>query len=121
MKEWTLSLAVSDVYFTCCSYKNIKPESSNDFVYLDPPYANTKGMYFSDNFNNEEMFQWIRELPCPYALSYDGVSGKDDKTFDVPQDLYDEHLYIKSGNSSFKRIKESDKNAVVFESLYVRN
>ena len=39
----------------------------------------------------------------------------------VPQELYDEHIMIKSGNSSFKRITESNKQAIVYESLYLKN
>jgi DNA adenine methylase len=54
------------------------------------------------------------------VLSYDGKSGNEDNTFDVPTDLYTKHVYIKSGNSSFKRIKQSDNKAMVFESLYLK-
>jgi DNA adenine methylase len=54
-------------------------------------------------------------------LSYNGKSGTEDDTYDVPTDLYDEHYYLPSGNSSFKRLKETDKNAMVFESLYIKN
>ena len=35
----------NNVEFKSCSYENIKPKE-NDFCYLDPPYANTKGMYY---------------------------------------------------------------------------
>jgi hypothetical protein len=52
-------------------------------------------------------------------LSYNGISGNDNKIFDVPENVYDEHILIKSGNSSFKRITESEKDAMVYESLYI--
>lgn len=54
------------------------------------------------------------------VMSYDGISGKEDNTFEVPQDLYDEHLYIKSGNSSFKRVIGKSNDSIVYESLYVK-
>lgn len=42
------------------------------------------------------------------------ISGNVDNTYEVPSDLYSKHLYIKSGNSSFKR-------TIVYESLYIKN
>lgn len=51
-------------------------------------------------------------------LSYDGKSGDNDKTVDVPKELYSRHEYVKSGVSSFKRIVKKEK-AMVFESIYI--
>lgn len=118
VREWSELLNKFDVKFVCCSYNEIKP-SENDFMYLDPPYNNTKGMYLG-SFSREEFFEWLEKQKCGWALSYDGKSGKDDNTYNVPS-IYDSHEYIKSGNSSFKRIKESDKGAIVYESLYIKN
>lgn len=118
VREWSELLNKFDVKFICCSYDEIKP-SENDFMYLDPPYNNTKGMYLG-SFSRENFFDWLGKQTCGWALSYDGKSGKDDNTYNVPS-IYDTHEYIKSGNSSFKRIKESDKGAIVYESLYIKN
>lgn len=117
--DWSELLKAKDIKFQCCSFETIIP-NENDFVYCDPPYANTKGMYFGD-FNNVKLFEWLKSLKCKWALSYDGISGNQNNTFDVPKDLYDEHIYLKSGNSSFKRTIGKDRNAIVFESLYVKN
>lgn len=116
--EWSDLLNKNNVEFRHCSYIEIEPQE-NDFIYMDPPYANTKGMYF-DKFDNQEFFVWMKTIPCGYAFSYDGTSGNENHTYDVPTDLYNEHVYIKSGNSSFKRIKEVAKDAVVYESLYLK-
>lgn len=116
LKEWSNLLNEHDVIFKCCSYKDINP-SENDFMYLDPPYANTNGMYFG-GFDNKKFFEWLSNIKCPYALSYDGISGNEDNTFEVPMNLYDKHEYIKSGNSSFKRVIGKDNNAMVYESIY---
>lgn len=117
--EWNHLINDNNVTFICCTYEEIKPEEG-DFIYLDPPYANTKGMYQEGSFDNQKMFEWMRNLPCGYALSYDGLSGNQNKTFNVPKDIYKKHHYIRSGNSSFKRITESNKNAEVYESIYLK-
>lgn len=117
--EWSELLRKNDVNFECCSYENIKP-SIEDYLYLDPPYACTTGMYFG-GFDNKKFFEWLRNINCGWILSYDGISGEIDSTYDVPNDIYDEHVYIKSGNSSFKRVIGKDKHAIVYESLYIKN
>jgi DNA adenine methylase len=89
-------------------------------MYIDPPYAGTKGMYFG-GFDNNKLFEWLKIVKCKWAMSYDGISGKIDNTYNVPEDLYDEHIYIKSGNSSFKRVIGKSKDSIVYESLYLKN
>ena len=118
INEWSVLLNKNNVCFKCCSYDTIIPQKG-DFMYLDPPYAGTKGMYFG-GFDNKKLFEYLRKIDCSWAMSYDGISGKEDNTFEVPQDLYDEHLYIKSGNSSFKRVIGKSNNSIVYESLYLK-
>lgn len=115
--EWHKLLNNFDVVFKCCDYTEIRPEE-NDFIYMDPPYFHSKGMY-GNTVSPDRLFGYIRNVKCKYALSYDGISGKTDNTYNVPDDIYKVHIYVKSGNSSFKRIKGSDKDAVVYESLYL--
>ena len=118
INEWSVLLNKNNVCFKCCSYDTIIPQKG-DFIYLDPPYARTKGMYFG-GFDNKKLFEYLRNVDCSWAMSYDGINGKEDNTFEVPQDLYDEHLYIKSGNSSFKRVIGKSNDSIVYESLYVK-
>lgn len=118
IEKWSELLQKNDVTFVTCNYKEILSLEC-DFMYIDPSYANTNGMY-SGNFDNEEFFKWLKTVRADWALSYDGKSGNDDNTYDVPKELYSKHVYIKSGNSSFKRIKQSDSKAMVFESLYLK-
>lgn len=120
--EWSKKLRVNDVEFIHQSYENIlKVVNKNDYVYMDPPYFNTKGMYFGKI--DFDMYFLFLETLCKndvkYALSFDGKSGSEDNTYDLPQECYKQHLYIKSGNSSFKRTIGNDKNAMVYESLYL--
>ena len=116
--EWSSLLIKNNVEFINCSYENIKPKE-NDFCYLDPPYANTKGMYYGA-IDYTIFFNWIRNLPCKYALSFDGVSGDVNNTYSIPKDIYSKHEYLLSGNSSFKRTIGNSNNSVVYESLYIR-
>ena len=118
LEEWSYKLNKKNVKFIVSDYKDIIPQE-NDFIYMDPPYANTKGMYFG-GIDNEKLFDYIRNLKCKFALSFDGKSGNVDNTYNVPEDIYDKHIYIKSGNSSFKRVIGKSNNSIVYESLYLK-
>lgn len=116
--EWSHLLKKNNVEFISCSYEDIKP-TENDFLYLDPPYANTKGMYYG-TIDYEKFWEYLRNLPCKYALSFDGKSGDVDNTWNVPEDVYTRHEYLLSGNSSFKRTIGKSNDSIVYESLYVK-
>lgn len=116
--KWNELLRKHNVEFTCCSYEEIQPKV-NDFVYLDPPYANTKGMYYG-TIDYAKLWNWLRTLPCRYALSFDGISGEKDNTWNVPEDVYSRHEYLLNGNSSFKRTIGKSSDSIVYESLYLK-
>lgn len=52
-------------------------------------------------------------------MSFDETSGDSDNTYAVPTDVYKQHIYIKSGKSSFRRIIGKSNDSVVYESLYI--
>lgn len=115
--QWSEKLNEFNVQFIHMDYSIIQT-TKNDFIYLDPPYAGTKGMYYG-TIDYDELWKWLKQQPCKYILSFDGTCGKIDRTYEVPKDIYNEHIYIESGNSSFKRLK---CNTVEFvkESLYIK-
>lgn len=117
VNRWSVLLNKYNVQFVCQSFEKITP-GKDDLVYLDPPYAGTKGMYYG-NFDNQALIAFLRGLECDWMLSYDGIAGKCDLTVDLPKDLYKEHLYLESGNSSFRRVIGKDKHCNVQESLYL--
>jgi len=115
---WSELLNKNNVQFIHQSYEDVISKEG-DFLYLDPPYANTKGMYFGE-FENNAMWRWLRNQRGQYVLSYDGISGENDNTYSVPSDLYSKHEYMLSGNSPFKRVIGTNKDSVVYESLYIK-
>lgn len=91
--------------------------TENDLVYLDPPYFNTKGIYFGIiDFNN--FFDFLQNLKSDFLLSFDGISDKDN-TVQIPK-VYNKHVYLYSGKSSFYRLSKSKKDVEVYESLYIK-
>lgn len=116
--DWSCILNQNEVEFICRDYKEIKTKE-NDLLYLDPPYAGTKGMYYG-GIELNELFNWLREQTCYYVLSFDGTSGHHNNTFDMPTDIYSQHLYLRSGNSSFKRVIGNSNDSIVYESLYIK-
>lgn len=117
--EWSRLLNKFDVTFINCSYNEITDIKENDLVYCDPPYATNFTMYDYGNFDNDSFFEWLRELPCKYLLSYDGKSGDVNNTYNVPKDLYSEHIYINSSQSGFKKLVKNN-TVEVFDSLYIK-
>lgn len=121
--EWSNKLNQYNVKFLNCSYEHIFDKcNENDFVYLDSPYYNTKGIYYNQ-FDYNDFFNRLIHLNknnIKYMLSFDGISGNIDNTCSiVPIESYKPHLYIKSGNSSFKRIMGKNNHSIVYESLYL--
>lgn len=119
--DWSDALNENNVLFFQRSYDTINP-LDDDVCYCDPPYSGVSSgytMYLGGGFDQKKFFDWLRSLKCSWFLSYDGKAGEIDNTYAVPKDLYDEHIYIKSGNSSFRRVI-GKTNADVYESLYIK-
>lgn len=117
--DW--SSHIQNTTFLANDYK-LTTESAKpgDIVYLDPPYFHTKGRYFGAiDFNKFLDYLYdLNKRGVKYMLSFDGKRGDKDYTVEIPKELYKRHVFIPSGNSTFKKVidKETEK---VFESLYL--
>lgn len=116
LREWSSILNEFDVQFINMSYEEIQT-TENDFIYLDPPYANTKGMYYG-TIDYDMLWSWMREQKCKYILSFDGKTSSIDITYNVPSDIYNIHEYLYNGNSSFRRVTGKSNKEYISESLY---
>lgn len=111
-------LNINNVEFVSQSYNEIKP-NNNDFCFFDPPYFNTKGLYF-DGFNSNDFISFLSRLNCGYALTYDGKRGDINMTADIPKELYDKHILMGETVSGFGKIVNSADKVKVRESLYIK-
>lgn len=116
LRNWSELLRKHRVEFVCRSYEDVWA-GEDDFIYCDPPYAGTKGMYFG-GIDLYSFFGWLGRQTARWALSFDGKAGISDLTYDVPESLYKTHEYLRNGNSSFRRVIGKDRHADVYESLY---
>lgn len=117
--EW--SDKIQPVKFNYNDYKEtLKNVSEKDFIYFDPPYADTDTMYFG-KFNQQDFFNYLEQLNnknIKWLLSYDGFAESENvKRNFVPKELYKEHIYLKSGISGFRKITKVFVD--VYESLYI--
>ena len=116
--QWSEALNKNNVKFINQEYNNIVT-NKNDFVYLDPPYANTKGMYYG-TIDYNILWNWLKQQSCKYILSFDGKTNNEDMTQNIPTNIYSKHIYLNNGNSSFRRVIGKSKNTIVKESLYIK-
>lgn len=119
--DW--SEKIKDIEFKNVDYKEAtKNATKNDFIYLDPPYFNTKGRYYGLNtIDFDEFYLYLEDLnkrKIKFILSFDGITNKKDYSVDLPKHLYKRHIHIHSGNSSFDQVMNGEKNKV-YESLYL--
>ena len=124
---WGSVIDNADVEFIRGPYDNfISRAKEGDLVYMDPPYENTGGMYFCNGFDTETFWKNLQDLNdrnVKWLLSYDGITGNDDLTVNIPK-IYKRHEYVNAGHSSFKKLKsnttkEKKNKDVVKDSLYI--
>ena len=116
LNNWSNLLNKNDVCFESKSYDGIESRIG-DVLYLDPPYAGVKGMYYG-TIDYSLLWNWLRRQHGKYLLSFDGKTTSKDMTVDIPSDLYSNHVYLEAGNSSFRRTIGNSKTEYVSESLY---
>jgi DNA adenine methylase len=115
INKYHLLFNSKNIIFNNNSYEEITP-SSDDLIYMDPPYENTKGMYFG-GFDNSKFINWINNSNCKWILSYDGKVNSTEVEHVSPN--YKRKEYLVSGNSSFRRVIGNSSDSIISESLYL--
>lgn len=107
--------------FKTCDYQDIlKLVKEGDFVYLDPPYANSHNRYIKD-LDIHQLIEFLGALNSrnvKWALSFDGTRGEKDMSYEIPKSLYVYKTLITSGNSAVQKVLNSSVEPVQ-ESLYL--
>lgn len=114
--DWHNILNLEPVEFIHRDYQELT-ESKKDWIYLDPPYIDTKAIY-EGGIDINGFYKWLGELDAGYALSFDGKVGNEKQKHFIPDDLYDSHVLLDSSISGFRKLKNDAKR--VYESLYIK-
>lgn len=104
-----------DIIFTQSSFDIVTPNNNKDIVYLDPPYTNTKHLYFG-NISFNEFLCWVNNFNCSWFMNINGINSTDNE--EVINIEYSGREVFYSGNSSFSRMK--GKNINVGEYFYYK-
>jgi DNA adenine methylase len=118
--QW--SDAIQDVQFVAADYREtLSTVGANDLVFLDPPYAGTKGRYMPGGFNLGEFYEELQRLNfvgAKWMLTFDGTAGNRTYSTNIPSNLYQVRLGLPTGNSPFTKLMKTSIDAVV-ESVYL--
>jgi DNA adenine methylase len=118
--NWFLNIK-DNSSFRCCDYPDILNDlKKNDFVYLDPPYLNSKNRYVS-NLEFKRFLKFLEEInkkKILYALSFDG--SRDEISLDkaFPKKLFKRKIKIKKTISTLSNVLNKKKLNFT-ESLYL--
>ena len=92
-----------------------------DFVFLDPPYGGTKDRYTRNEFNLNDFYielDRLNRIGAKWMLTFDGTAGSRNYSFEPPYDTYQEKFFIETGNSSFRKLMDNQKD-IIKESVYL--
>lgn len=120
IRAWSHRLA--DAQFLQGDYhQTLSDVKKGDVVFLDPPYAHTKGRYHPNGFDVEDFFaelERLNQIGAFWVLTFDGQAGE--RTYDggVPKDVYKHRLQLPTGNSPFTKMMRTSLDAVT-ESVFL--
>ena len=120
IRQWSQYIQCVD--FVVADYhETLARARSHDLVFLDPPYAGTKGRYMPEEFDVQEFcaeLDRLNRVGVRWILTFDGTAGKRAYAAIIPSDLYQVRLSIGTGNSPFTKLMRAGID-VVSESVYL--
>lgn len=112
--EWSELFNSISCEFRCASFDSILPEvSKGDFVFLDPPYLQSKmysNMVSLDDIEN--FLDALNRKDVKWMMTFGGIHGDKNQTVSVSKDLYKEMGYFTAFQGKF------DNGTKVQESWY---
>ena len=119
IKEWSRRIQGTD--FRSQSFEETLDEcGEGDFVYLDPPYAGTKGQYYG-KIDQSSLFAAVAGAigrGAKVAMSYDGTAGGKDHRTEMPAGLFETSIPMAAGNSPF-RATQMKQDVKVVDTLWL--
>ena len=93
--------------------------TKNDFVFMDPPYKNSGGMYgnIASIEELENMLDKLNNIGCKWMLTFDGKINEHDTSHSFNPKLYKKHEYFKSTESKWSVLSKNG-NRQIKESYY---
>jgi DNA adenine methylase len=120
----TNNLLTNRTVVTSLDYDEVFAKAtSDDLVYLDPPYQGTstgKNPRYSSGLSREQLIESLKSLrdrKVPFILSYDGYLGEKEYGALLPKELGLKHQHIKVGRSAQATLNGKVEHTV--ESLYL--
>jgi len=120
IQQW--SSVLQDVTFLAADYrKTLATVTAEDTVFLDPPYAGTKGRYMPGDFEFTHLYEEmarLNALGARWVLTLDGRAGSRTYHALVPAGLYRARVGLATGDSPFSKVMHN-KAETVIESVYL--
>ncbi|MCW5553403.1 MAG: DNA adenine methylase [Verrucomicrobiae bacterium] len=120
IRKW--SVALQGVSFAKADYREtLSPVAADDLVFLDPPYAATRGRYSQEKFDVGGFYAELgrlNDVGAKWIVTFDGYAGERTYEESLPKGLFEMRLALPTGNSPFTKLMRTGVDAVV-ESVYL--
>lgn len=120
IRKW--SIALQGVSFAKTDYREtLSTVVTGDLVFLDPPYAGTRGRYSQEKFDVAGFYaelERLNEVGAKWVVTFDGYAGERTYEEALPKYLFEKRLALPTGNSPFTKLMRTGVDAVV-ESVYL--
>jgi DNA adenine methylase len=120
IRKW--SAALQGVSFAVADYREtLSVAAEGDLVFLDPPYAATRGRYSHEIFEVKSFYEELERLNqvgARWIVTFDGYAGERTYEESLPKGLFKSRLALPTGNSPFTKLMRTGIDAVV-ESVYL--